>query len=32
MKHRLLKTVACVVATAVVLRAVLPEKHAKDEE
>ncbi|ETA69105.1 hypothetical protein MettiDRAFT_2599 [Methanolobus tindarius DSM 2278] len=32
MKHKILKGMACVAATAVVLKAVLPKKHVKDEE
>jgi hypothetical protein len=32
MKHKILKGVACMAATAVVLKAVLPKKHIEAEE
>ncbi|MDK2826353.1 hypothetical protein SAMN04488589_2066 [Methanolobus vulcani] len=32
MKHKILKGVACMAATAVLLKAVLPKKHIKAEE
>lgn len=32
MKHKILKGIACIAATAVVLMAVLPKQQTKDEE